>query len=135
MKISTIFQDDWVGVRSNDREFECVDVSQVVDAIDRLNGKNHTLVILTLDDGTMMNIGGGNDGLYVVHVAIDIDRELFNLVDPTKSPEAVVDVVAGGQAGEYPARQAVDKDTVIRAAREFAVNGTMSSELTWESQS
>jgi hypothetical protein len=58
----------------------------------------------------------------------------FNLVDRMQLKQDLVDIVAGGQCGLFPSRQCVDLHTVVAAATQFAIDGSMLSSLTWEKQ-
>ena len=80
----------------------------------------------------MLSIGGGNEGRYVADVAVNIDEEFYNLVDPGRREDETLRVVVGGQAGAYPARQCVDLDSVLEAGRCFAEGGKLSDSLSWK---
>jgi hypothetical protein len=127
----SIILDDWHGAKSDDREMEVEGLEQVEWAIRQLNGRNHTLAVLDSSEDRVMSVGGGTDGCYVVNVAVNVDEEFHNLVDPDKGP-GETKVVVGGQSGYYPSRICVDLESAIEAGRRFAEDGSLSDRLTWE---
>src|SRR6516162_1028244 len=114
MYVKRIFEDDWSGVRNRGVEYQCAEPSQVVAAVRMLNGRNKTSVVLESDAGRSLTISGGNDGRYIAFVTVGVDDEFYNLVRPE---EQSLDVVTGGQLGSWSARQIVDIEAAIEAAR------------------
>jgi hypothetical protein len=115
-------------------EYECSSLELVVTAINNLNGRNKTLVYLLADGEKSFSVGGGNDGRYVAFLTIGVDDEFYNLVD-LKQPDGLeMDVVTGGQRGTFAPKQVVGLETVLEAARQFALDGSMARSLAWEKQ-
>jgi len=134
MYVKRIVEDDWCGVRSDDVEYECSKIEQVVAAITKLNGGNKTSVYLQGDGENSLTVSGGNDGRYIAFVTIGVDDEFYNLVDLTQRDDQMLDVVTGGQRGTYPAKQCVGLRTAVQAARQFALDGSMSPSFAWQKQ-
>ena len=129
-----VLEDSWSDGCCEEREYPCESIGQITAAIERLDGKNHTSLIITRDDDRSLTIAGGNDGRYMVFVTVGVDEAFFNLVDPSKTTDKHVEVVVGGQAGEPSERQCVTRDMAIKAAMDFVTRGVMSEQLTWETQ-
>ncbi len=134
MYVKRIAEDNWSGVRNNEDEYECSIIEQVVAALKKLNGRTKTEVYLLADEEKSFSVGGGNDGRYVAFVTIGVDDEFYNLVDLRQPEGQELDVVTGGQRGTFPTKQVVGLSTAIEAARQFALDGSMSPSLTWEKQ-
>jgi hypothetical protein len=49
MYVKRIVEDNWSGVRSDDVEYECENIEQIVAAIKKLNGSKKTSVYLQSD--------------------------------------------------------------------------------------
>jgi hypothetical protein len=94
-----------------------------------LDGRQHTMVTIAGAGEAHMAVGGGG-GRYVVYTTYD-NLTFHNLVDPARG-EAAERVLAGGQQGEYPARQVVALDQALEAARQFAEHGVLAPTVTWE---
>jgi hypothetical protein len=78
-------------------------------------------------------IGGGTNGRYIVYVAYD--DESFRQAG-TKSPpaEPTLWIVAGGQAGDYPACECLtlgEAVEAVEAATVWARTGELTDALTW----
>jgi hypothetical protein len=133
--VKSITEDNWSGVHNREVEYDCHDLEQVVLAIEKLNGCDKTEVHLLSDAERTFSIGGGNNGRYVAFVTFGVDDEFYNLVDPKQPDGEQFDVVTGGQRGTFHAKQCVSLQAVLEAARQFAIDGTMSHALTWIRQS
>jgi hypothetical protein len=134
MYVTHISVDRWVGPTDHGSELECSSVKDIVPAIRALNGHDRTNVILHCYGRKSLTIGGGNDGRYIVFVSVDTDREFYNLINPEALSQEELAVVAGGQTGLFPARQCLDLQAVLKAAKYFAKHGRMEPSLVWEKQ-
>lgn len=134
MFVTTLTAENRSGVYDVGYVIDDPTMDQVESAIRALDGKQKTVVTLEADDGVpYLAIGGGNNGKYVVSGTED-DLTYLNLIvaDAATTSEGTAHIVAGGQAAAYPARECVDLELVLRAARTFASNGTFDPALTWE---
>lgn len=135
MFISALSADEWAGVFNQGYTIEHPSLEQIESAIRMLDGQIRTLVTIEAEDETHMAIGGGSSGQYVVYATFDNQRFATLVASNSRSSSnrAVV-LVAGGQSGDYPERHCVDIEAALRAARAFAVNGSLDSDSTWDWQ-
>ena len=129
--VKKIISDDWSGTRSNNLESPGRTVEEAIEAVKRLNGRNHTQVVLKGDDRVLI-VGGGNEGRYNVVLAIGEDEEFRTLLNPESISSQDVIIVTGGQAGAFPQNQCVALDTAIAAVSEFFDSGEPSPALAWQ---
>ena len=144
MFIPIIGTDRQEGVRSNWQPVPLIDKQQVIDAIDALNGCDRTLVELSISDDTYLytdtemvgdgddtyiDIGGGNDGRYIV--TRNKDGIIFNLHNASAEPGRV-DIVAAGQRGDYETKLCVDKSVALQTALYFYEYADFDRTLSWE---
>jgi hypothetical protein len=118
---------------TNDSELETIHSPswpKIESAIRSLDGIQSTLITLGGEGPTHLAIGGGTEGQYVVYMTPD-NLNYYNLIVPSK-PYQPVYLMAGGQLGQYPARQCVDLDTVLLAAKTFAQKGQLEELVCWE---
>lgn len=98
-------------------------------AVRALDGMHNTMVVLGTDGPDHMAIGGGA-GRYIVYTTTD--NLTFSVPTDPFAAEGTVTLVAGGEEGEYPARQTVDLDMALRASRTYARDGSQDPTLAWE---
>ena len=100
-------------------------------AIRRLDGKKNTEVIFGPGgEDRYMLVSGGNNGQYIA--IITYDNETFhNIIDPSKADDALVNLVCGGQAADFSARQVNSLEPVLKAANSYAVAGEVDKSLDW----
>lgn len=108
-------------------------------AIKALDARTETLVSLSPPSPLgppvgehHMCIGGGKDNQFVVYMTED-NLSFWNLVDHTRdagSPR--VNMLIGGQEGDYSARQCSSREAALLAAREYFNSGGRATGLTWE---
>ena len=104
------------------------DVIQSIEALDA-----ETKTALTLDrEETSISVGGGR-GRYVVFMTVGDDEQFWNLLSES-AETGVIMINIGGQEGDYPVRQVVDKEQATRAAICFLESGRRDPALTWELQ-
>lgn len=101
-------------------------------AIRALDGDHRTLVVLGVDDAyPHMAIGGGRDNQYIVYATYN--NEVFHsLIDLEKPEDRMVQLIVGGQEGDYCANSCVDLHTALQAAKTFAESGTLDKSLVWQ---
>lgn len=131
--VNLVESDKREGVQERLLGVEDPGIMDVLDAIRRLDGENYTVVSLEGNDGLRrMTIGGGNNGFYNVYIAVDIDREFYNLLNPDALPDSLTTLITGGQAGNFPTTHCVDIQTAIKAAEVFFESGEPAPELQWD---
>jgi hypothetical protein len=108
-------------------EEEAPDPEQIARLINRLDGRTRTLVMLHRA-GSVLAVGGSQTGM-VVYIE-DSGGRFWQLRSADVSDE-LVQMVAGGQPGEYAARFVTSRADAIRAATEFAATGERAP-LGWE---
>jgi len=130
--VDSIVADDWTGVLCSEEEIAAPSVVDLDRVIDALDAKTRTLVSLYAQDGANLTIGGGA-GQYVVYLSTP-DEELWNLLADDPDRKSTVILTAGGQEGDYPARQVVNKQRARQAGYAFLLTGQMDTSLPWEKQ-
>jgi len=128
-----VIEEIWSGSQRDERQYDAAEPADIITVIERLNGKDRNLIVFDRNDRSL-TIGGGANGQYVGNMAIGIDEAFYNLIDPAKPADGIIKLVVGGQSSAYPAREVVDKPTVIAAALYFAEHGDRSPDLIWEEQ-
>ena len=122
--------DRWAGVLCVEDEIGTPTIDDVEQFIEALDAKSRTLVSLYGRDGAYLSLGGG-EGQYVVYVSAS-DELLWNLLAEASQRSGIVLLNAGGQEGDFPARQVVDKRQALQAARVFVRTGQLDSSQRWE---
>jgi hypothetical protein len=97
-----------------------------------MDAKTRTLISLYGLDGSYLAVGGGA-GKYVVYIST-VEEEFWNLLKQHSEKNGIVMLNAGGQDGDYPSRQVVDKESALRAAKTFFRTGNRDASLSWEKQ-
>jgi hypothetical protein len=126
-----IFEEEWVGAQLITIEHDWINLDQAFTALDRLDGKERTLLELSASGDSVMTVGGGGTN-FVVSAAYEVDAELYTLIDLEKSPDNYENVVTGGQLGSFPANQVVTKSMVREAISYFYRNGKISTNQHWQ---
>jgi hypothetical protein len=98
-------------------------------AIRSLDGNSRDQVILIIDEGHSLLIGGGENGVYCCET--ELPHGQFILADPSKSKEKTVTIMSG-QPGEYVESHTVDMNAILGAAKRFFDHGDNLMSLTWE---
>lgn len=127
--------DNWSAGKPNHRDIQDPTWETVEQAIRALDQRQHTQLVLDRQDGSHMLIGGGI-GRYNVCVmkSRDNDEEYLTLVDNEAPSNGLENLVTGGQLGKFPARTVVGLDYVVKAAKAFFRDGSLTSELDWISE-
>jgi hypothetical protein len=129
MFIKILSIDNWIENRNLEKEIANPGWQEIRNAISELNERERTLICLHGESETHMCIGGGN-GQYVCYATYNND-EFYNLIDLSEKT-GIVEIIAGGQLGEYPAKMCVDINRVLTAAKHFSEEGKLNPECTWE---
>ncbi len=130
MFVLNLSAENWVGNQDECELIESPTWSQIEQAICQLDGKSKTLVTLGADDECYLSIGGAESGKYIVNVTLD-NVSFHNLVEPSK-PDAIENLVVGGQKGNYSAKMCVNLETALLAAQTFTASGKLEISLFWE---
>jgi lipid-binding SYLF domain-containing protein len=99
-----------------------INAGLIEDLIRRLDGARHTTVVLHGGDGASLSVGGrAGEGLVVFQTR----DSAYHFLSGTH----IVSLAAGNQRDRG---HLVDVDRAIKAARTFAVNGTLADDLIWQ---
>jgi hypothetical protein len=132
MFVNRVVTDKWIDVYCDEEEIETPSLADIDLVIDALDAKVRTFISLYGQDGTFLAIGGGS-GQYVVYASI-CNEQLWNLLSDKDVGKDIILLNAGGQEGDFPARQVVNKLQALQAAHTFALTGQLDSNLLWEKQ-
>ncbi|NEW04636.1 hypothetical protein GK047_01175 [Paenibacillus sp. SYP-B3998] len=122
--------DSWNGNIDIGETYDNPSWELILASIARLNGKRHTLVSLNMKDDSYMLIGGGESGKYIVTTSFN-NVSFYNLVFGSMGCEPI-QLVVGGQLGDYPQKMCVDFDTMSLAVKTYALEGKIDNSLVWE---
>ena len=110
--------DNRTGNVNNDVEIEECDKDTLLQALDKLNGRNHTMLSIEREDNYRMDIGGGCN-LFVVTCTTASCNNL-TLLNPAKNVgDETIELCAGGQYSEFPKGIVVEKEIACKAAASF----------------
>ena len=129
-----LLSDHWEDVRNYEEIVETPTTDDFDRLLNRMDGQVYTMILLQREGDAHMGIGGG-DGKYVVYATFD-NETFWNLIGPEGpegEPRAIM-LNAGGQEGEYPARQVVSQDRARQAGHAFLATGELDRSLRWEVQ-
>lgn len=126
-----LMTDSWHGVMCDEICVESPTAAAVTQAIEALDAVTRTA--LTLHRGSASISVGGGRGLYVIFVALGDEEQFWNLLSES-AETGVIMINIGGQEGDHPARQVVDREKAVRAALCFLESGRRDPALTWELQ-
>jgi hypothetical protein len=132
MKVSRLTICDWHLDGRKDTVVERPSWSDIESAIRALNNSNLNDIHLELEGQSdcFLTVGGGN-GQYMVSGSVD--AEFFpTLVDVSIPEEPHVDLIVGGQLGDYPGCYVVSLERALEATRSVAENGAFLPEVGWQ---
>lgn len=133
MKIRKLIEERRQGDRAAVRERADPSNTELLAALDQLNGADFSSIAFVTEDETVMAVGGG-DGAYVVSITLADDARIYTLVDPSKSEDHDQELVVGGQSGSYQQYQCVCRELASAAILYFQQEGTPSPDLRWVSE-
>lgn len=123
--------DRWDGPLNHDWTIEDASPADFERALEQLDGRSRTMLTVEGDGQRHLTVGGGA-GRYVVYISFDND-DFWNLLCPI--PQAgIVLLNAGGQEGDYPAKQIVDLAQARAAGRAFFDHQGLDPAQQWEKQ-
>lgn len=97
----------------------------------QLDGESQTLVTVLSGDAHAACGGDARSGV-VMYATLDGER-FYQLINASSADDGDLCVVAGGQAGTYPARCVVSVDDAMSALLWFAERGELLPGASWES--
>lgn len=99
------------GAHNQDIEIFNAEIDKALTCLRKLDGMNHTLMIIERSDSFQLVIGGGRSFYVVTLDGGFVSKTLKNVnsVEPQ-----TVELCAGGQYGEYPAYFCVDETQVSK---------------------
>jgi Immunity protein Imm1 len=105
--------------------------AMIENAINRLDGREYTMVVIGGEPPTHLAIGGGGSGRYIVYATFD-NMRFFNLIgNPTL--EGSETLFIGGQPGDYPRNTIVSHSQAVAVAITFSCTGRLDSDFGWSS--
>lgn len=131
MFVTRISADRWRGVHCDQDVIENPSADDFVRALAALDAEERTMLCLDLAEGQHLVIGGGN-GKYVVYASLGNDN-FWNLLTETEDRGTVL-VTAGGQEGDFPAKQVVDQAQARQAGLFYMESGKLDPALCWKKQ-
>lgn len=133
MKIKKLIEERRQGERAAVRELADPSETQVLAALDQLDGAEFSSIAYVTVEESVMAIGGG-DGAFVVSITLADDARIYTLIDPSRSEDHDQDVVVGGQSGSYQQYQCVGRELAVAALLYFHQAGAPSPDLQWVSE-
>ncbi len=123
--------DRWEGVVNHGWIVDHASSTDLNRAIDRLDARIYTIVTIQVDGERHLTIGGGA-GQYVVYATFD-NEEFWNLIRSEPSA-GTVRLNAGGQEGDFPAAQVVNKEQARAAGNRFLNECLLDPVQQWQKQ-
>jgi hypothetical protein len=104
--------------------------------IKSLDGSKYTQVILSNElDDSFICIGGGNNGFYNVFISLDDNESFYDLLNPSGKHDNIIQLVTGGQSGDFEEDICVTIDKALLASQKFYVSGKVEETLKWRYRS
>ena len=119
---------NWEKNKNNSIECLIEDIDKLLSLLEKLNGKNHTQLILEGKDGFLI-IGGGNNS-FVISDVIGDNENSFTLINGNDENE--IEVVTGGQAGLFPKKMVVNFEIASIVAKNYFLTSKMDNQFIWE---
>jgi hypothetical protein len=131
MKVRWLTICTWNDGARTDTAVDTPSWADVEAAVRALNNRNLSDIHLELagPPEAFLSVGGGA-GRYIVSGSVD-GRVFPVLIDASLPEDPRVDLVVGGQLGDYPRCCAVDLDHALRAVRSVAETGEFQQGLGW----
>jgi hypothetical protein len=107
--------DYWESVLNDEHIVQSPSWAEVDEAVSRLDGKVHTLVTLDGEDGSTLFIGGSLEGMVVAW-----SRQDQNLIARRGAGDEKVQIVVGGQVGDYARRNVLPIQIAKNIAKAYA---------------
>jgi Immunity protein Imm1 len=107
-------------------------LSQVIEAVNALNGVDIDTVSVKLRNGDSMDVGGGKDDQYKCHArTMGSYYEMLNPQVPRDMSDTVT-IMMDQEGCSYPRCCVVSREMVRTAVECFCKSGELNSTLTWD---
>lgn len=127
----TLFGDRWDVDYSFEWRDEDATRNEFESALGRLDAKTYTMLTIQAEGEAHLTIAGGN-GQYMVYATFD-NEDFWNLIRSEEVSGTVI-LNAGGQEGDYPARQVVSMSEAHAAGLFFLNSCRIDFSHNWEKQ-
>ena len=125
--------DYWITGKNNGEMIENPTWKDIEKMILSLDGWNRTLVTFgNYDEGYYMVVGGGKNETYIAYASYDDEEKIYNLMNQTGSEKELVELVVGGQRGNFPEKNCVSLGMVLSAAKKFFETQETDQNMKWE---
>ena len=104
-------------------------VEQAVESAQKLDSSRRTLVILELDDQRSLMIGGGGGNYFL---SATMAKDVFFVLHNRCVTEGSIELMVGGQEGDYPRAQVVGDDQMKEAIRHYCESGQIDDSCSWK---
>lgn len=102
----------------------------VLRSVDKLNGKDITMLnLLCEEENHLLCIGGGKED-YILFITFD-NENFDSLNDESKSSLKEKELIVGGQLGDYPENLCNSKSDIVKAVTYFFETGKPNPALSW----
>lgn len=133
MPIAMLTISDWGSAQERDKMIENPTWPEIESAIRALNNENLNDLYLHPEKNnieTYLCVGGGA-GRYVLTGSIN-NQSFPTLADPERSTTPSVELVVGGQLGDYPTNWVMDLCTTLQTTRAFYDAGGFNCGVSWQ---
>ena len=72
-----------------------------------------------------------NSGLKSLKLTLDDNESFYDLINPDGRSDKVLQLITGGQIGDFEEDICVTLDKVLLAAKTFCIEGVVEKDLTW----
>ena len=130
--IMEITLDNWNGSHCKEEVYHINSSERLLEILEKLDAKQHTLVNLALSEENYLMIGGGG-GKYVV--TGEENGIIFNLINPKAGSTLKIELNTGGQIGLFESKYILSKEIAFKCAVRCLTMGCIPQndlDLSWE---
>ena len=124
--------DNWNGSHCKEEVYHINSSERLLEILEKLDAKQHTLVNLALSEENYLMIGGGG-GKYVV--TGEENGIIFNLINPKDGSTLKIELNTGGQIGLFESKYILSKEIAFKCAVKCLTMGYIPQndlDLSWE---
>ena len=124
--------DNWNGSHCKEEVYHINSSERLLEILEKLDTKQHTLVNLVLSEENYLMIGGGG-GKYVV--TGEENGIIFNLINPNEGSTLKIELNTGGQIGLFESKYILSKEIAFKCAVKCLTMGCIPQndlDLFWE---